>query len=37
MDNQKFRVNLTIYHTNGGVMSPTTRGHRSDRKTESGA
>lgn len=23
MDNQKFRVNLTIYHTNGGVMSPT--------------
>lgn len=24
MDNQKFRVNLTIYHTNGGVMSPTT-------------
>lgn len=24
MDNQKFRLNLTIYHTNGGVMSPTT-------------
>ena len=24
MDNQKFRVNLTIYHTAGGVMSPTT-------------
>lgn len=24
MDNQKFRGNLTIYHTNGGVMSPTT-------------
>lgn len=24
MENQKFRVNLTIYHTAGGVMSPTT-------------
>ena len=24
MNNQKFRLNLTIYHTNGGVMSPTT-------------
>ena len=24
MENQKFRVNLTIYHTNGGVVSPTT-------------
>ena len=24
MDNQKFRLNLTIYHANCGVMSPTT-------------
>lgn len=23
MDNQKFRLNLTIYHTNGAVLSPT--------------
>ena len=23
MDNQKFRLNQTIYHTNGAVLSPT--------------